>query len=68
MLAITLDQHQHINTYKSSQADDWRFEAKVVKDGLFAEVRVCFLPSVKKKNNLKNLDLGENRNESNLDR
>ena len=62
MLAITLEPRQHINTYQANQADDWHFEVKVVNDGLFAEVRVCFLPSAKKKKNLKDFELGESEN------
>ncbi len=49
MLAITLDPHQNINTYQADQSDDWNFQVKVVNDGLFAEVRVCFVPTEGKK-------------------
>lgn len=62
MLAITLEPSQHITTYQANKSDDWHFEAKVVNDGLFAEVRVCFMPSAKKKNNLKDLEFGESKN------
>jgi hypothetical protein len=59
MLAITLEPRQHIDTYQTNKVEDWNFEVKVVNDGLFAEVRVCFLPSVKKKNNISSLEPGE---------
>ena len=49
MLAITLDPRQNIDTYKVNQSDDWHFQAKVVNDGLFAEVRVSFIPAEGKK-------------------
>ncbi len=49
MLAITLDPHQNINTYQANQSDDWHFQAKVINDGLFAEVRVSFIHTEGKK-------------------
>jgi hypothetical protein len=68
MLAITLDSRQHNNTYQPNTKDDWNFEVKVVNDGLFAEVRVCFLPSVKKKQNINELEVAAQKSETRMPR
>ena len=68
MLAITLDSRQHMNAYQPNQKDDWNFEVKVVNDGLFAEVRVCFLPSEKKKQNINKLEIAAQNSETRMPR
>ena len=50
MLAITLARENQINNYQPQQNDDSHFELKVINDGLFPEIRVCFINPQKEKN------------------
>jgi hypothetical protein len=49
MLAITLEPQQNVNAYPHDQYEDWRFEVKVINDGIFPEVRLSIISGKRKK-------------------